>query len=452
MAVTILSHFHALSGFVFGLGINDNYLNELCTKNNPTTVENERMKKFGDDSAAATAGSGDEESDYDFFNCNNNLVDYDENTFEFSDLNENKLNRTMSNSSASSCEIGIEMLLKEMQMIQADDNKHLQQHQQQQHSLQTNKLIASGTNTIANSPQSSASFTNSSHYYNYLTDSSNCSSPKYSQSFTPKRSLISRNNNNNNNKLNNNNENDEIDSDLDYITDDDNINNNNNDDNIVDLNKLSTINIIKPMNSHNKLSKNKKIKMKHHHSQQHHHHHQQQQQQHQQSIGKHLIQSQINAYMLKYAYEPEFTRVSFKHADQSLRLEFFTWERQGYSTACSIYSEICELLEKKFKVAATMTYNTMGSHKYVDTSLFRRAIWLYIQSLFGVRYDDYDYSQIKQLIGTPLRNYIKILTSCPERVSKKDYDKIMKEFTHSEKVKILEIFNFVSIKVHLVIY
>jgi len=197
MAVTILSHFHALSGFVFGLGINDNYLNELCTKNNPTTVENERMKKFVDDSAAATAGSGDEESDYDFFNCNNNLVDYDENTFEFSDLNENKLNRTMSNSSASSCEIGIEMLLKEMQMIQADDNKHLQQHQQQQHSLQTNKLIASGTNTIANSPQSSASFTNSSHYYNYLTDSSNCSSPKYSQSFTPKRSLISRNNNNN---------------------------------------------------------------------------------------------------------------------------------------------------------------------------------------------------------------------------------------------------------------
>ena len=78
--------------------------------------------------------------------------------------------------------------------------------------------------------------------------------------------------------------------------------------------------------------------------------------------------------------------------------------------------------------------HSLGTHKHVDTSLFRRAVWLYIHSLFGVRYDDYDYNQIKQLLSTPLRKYIKILCSCPERVTKKDYDSIMKEFTHSEKV------------------
>lgn len=147
-----------------------------------------------------------------------------------------------------------------------------------------------------------------------------------------------------------------------------------------------------------------------------------------------LVHSQTNTYMMKYKYDPEFTRINFKYADQSLRLEFFTWERQGFSTASSIYSDICDLLDRKFRNATTMTYNTMGCHNNVDTSLFRRAIWLYIQSLFGVRYDDYDYKQIKQLMGSPLRNYIKILCSCPERVTKKDYEKIMKEFTHSEKV------------------
>ena len=78
----------------------------------------------------------------------------------------------------------------------------------------------------------------------------------------------------------------------------------------------------------------------------------------------------------------------------------------------------------------------MGSHKDVDTSLFRRAVWHYIHSLFGVRYDDYDYKQIKKLLATPLRRYIKILCSCPERITKKDYESIMKEFTHSEKVGI----------------
>ena len=76
----------------------------------------------------------------------------------------------------------------------------------------------------------------------------------------------------------------------------------------------------------------------------------------------------------------------------------------------------------------------MGSHKQVDTSLFRRAVWHYIHSLFGIRYDDYDYNQIKLLLASPLRNYIKILCSSPERITKKDYDSIMKEFTHSEKV------------------
>lgn len=78
----------------------------------------------------------------------------------------------------------------------------------------------------------------------------------------------------------------------------------------------------------------------------------------------------------------------------------------------------------------------MGSHKDVDTSLFRRAVWHYIHSRFGVHYDDYDYKQIRKLLSSPLRKYIKILCSCPERITKKNYDSIMKEFTHSEKIHV----------------
>ena len=77
----------------------------------------------------------------------------------------------------------------------------------------------------------------------------------------------------------------------------------------------------------------------------------------------------------------------------------------------------------------------MGSHKDVDTSLFRRAVWHYIHSRFGVHYDDYDYKQIRKLLSNPLRKYIKILCSMPESITKRHYDSIMKEFTHSEKVK-----------------
>lgn len=76
----------------------------------------------------------------------------------------------------------------------------------------------------------------------------------------------------------------------------------------------------------------------------------------------------------------------------------------------------------------------MGTFTDVDTSLFRRAIWHYIHMLFGVRYDDYDYKQIKLLLKSPLRKYIRIVCTCPDRVTRRHYDSIMREFRHSEKV------------------
>lgn len=37
---------------------------------------------------------------------------------------------------------------------------------------------------------------------------------------------------------------------------------------------------------------------------------------------------------------------------------------------------------------------SMGGYNNVDTTGFRTAIWNYIQALFGIRHDDYDYSSV----------------------------------------------------------
>lgn len=39
----------------------------------------------------------------------------------------------------------------------------------------------------------------------------------------------------------------------------------------------------------------------------------------------------------------------------------------------------------------------MGGVKNVDTSKFRRAIWNYIQCIYGIRHDDYDYGEVNQV-------------------------------------------------------
>ena len=78
--------------------------------------------------------------------------------------------------------------------------------------------------------------------------------------------------------------------------------------------------------------------------------------------------------------------------------------------------------------------NSMGDNIDVDTSSFRRSIWHYIHCMFGIRHDDYDYSEVNQLLERNLKSYIKTATCFPERVVRKDYDSFMKEFKHSEKV------------------
>ena len=79
----------------------------------------------------------------------------------------------------------------------------------------------------------------------------------------------------------------------------------------------------------------------------------------------------------------------------------------------------------------------MGDNKDVDTSSFRQAIWNYIHCMFGIRHDDYDYSEVNQLLERGLKAYVKTVTCYPERVTRRDYDSFMREFKHSEKVGIL---------------
>lgn len=80
----------------------------------------------------------------------------------------------------------------------------------------------------------------------------------------------------------------------------------------------------------------------------------------QEPVSHSVINQKIRDYMLKYAIDLEFGYQDLESsADPSLRLEYmYTWDNQGYFTTNSIYPDICEFLDKNFKVAANMTYNT----------------------------------------------------------------------------------------------
>ncbi|NXN14009.1 SESN2 protein, partial [Indicator maculatus] len=114
----------------------------------------------------------------------------------------------------------------------------------------------------------------------------------------------------------------------------------------------------------------------------------------------------------------------------------YTWEDHGYSLINRLYPEVGQLLDEKFQVVYNLTYNTMAMHRGVDTSVLRRAIWNYVHCVFGIRYDDYDYGEVNQLLERSLKVYIKTVACYPEKTTRRTYTQFWRHFKHSEKVHV----------------
>ncbi|XP_069830914.1 sestrin-1 [Dendropsophus ebraccatus] len=120
----------------------------------------------------------------------------------------------------------------------------------------------------------------------------------------------------------------------------------------------------------------------------------------------------------------------------TFRVQDFSWEDHGYSLVNRLYPDVGQLLDEKFHIAYNLTYNTMAMHSDVDTSTLRRAIWNYVHCMFGIRYDDYDYGEINQLLDRSFKVYIKNVVCSPEKTTKRMYDSFWRQFRHSEKVHV----------------
>lgn len=100
--------------------------------------------------------------------------------------------------------------------------------------------------------------------------------------------------------------------------------------------------------------------------------------------------------------DPNFTYQDFakrgaENIPSTFRIQDYSWDDHGYSLVNRLYNDVGYLLDNKFRTAYNLTYFTMAGRKNVDTSKFRRAIWNYIQCIYGIRHDDYDYGEVNQV-------------------------------------------------------
>jgi len=126
--------------------------------------------------------------------------------------------------------------------------------------------------------------------------------------------------------------------------------------------------------------------------------------------------------------------------EEKLRAQDFNWEDKAYHLVSQLHPEVAELLDDKFRITNDLTYKTLATKNDVDTTSLRRGIWMYVQILYNIRYDDYNYGVLSgnenSLLERPLKAFIKTITCYPEKVTKEKYDSFWKQFKHSEKVHV----------------
>jgi hypothetical protein len=64
--------------------------------------------------------------------------------------------------------------------------------------------------------------------------------------------------------------------------------------------------------------------------------------------------------------------------------------------ALSLEPAAAPVLDKQFHLTFSLTYRTFGGRdRDVNTEPFRSAVWFYVQRLYGVRNDHYDYALVR---------------------------------------------------------
>ncbi|MFH4975259.1 hypothetical protein AB6A40_001968 [Gnathostoma spinigerum] len=137
-----------------------------------------------------------------------------------------------------------------------------------------------------------------------------------------------------------------------------------------------------------------------------------------------------------YAYE-DFINHSKPKTVKTLKIHDFSWEDHGYSCVFDLYSEIADMLDKKFTLTQNLTYFTLGGYSDVDTTKYRTAVWMYIQCLFGIRHDDYDYAEVNLMLSREMKTFLKTVCCFPNKVTSAMRKSFMPGFEPSEKVHVL---------------
>lgn len=115
----------------------------------------------------------------------------------------------------------------------------------------------------------------------------------------------------------------------------------------------------------------------------------------------------------------------------------YNWEHDGYALVHQVLDGLAPLLGSELQHITTLTYNRFATvDGDLDTSAFREAVWHYAHRIKGLLDDDYNYSEVNQLLTRQMKFYIKKVSCFPQTVTMTDFVNLSFDLLPSEKCHI----------------
>ena len=95
----------------------------------------------------------------------------------------------------------------------------------------------------------------------------------------------------------------------------------------------------------------------------------------------------------------------------------FNWEDHGYHILKDILPEITECVYMESKFCFEMTFGNMGYYQKENTVDLRFAMCAYIEKIFGLNREYYNYQLVNKLIDKDDKTFLKYVACYPENLT-----------------------------------
>ncbi len=115
----------------------------------------------------------------------------------------------------------------------------------------------------------------------------------------------------------------------------------------------------------------------------------------------------------------------------------FNWRDQGFELLERMTPQLARSVNGVIEYTYGMTSKTFGSYTNIETGPLRRAVWNYTQRVYGLLYDDYNYSEVNALLTKSTKTYIKKAACAPQTVSYEDFTRVELDISMEERIHVV---------------